>query len=235
MIVLLTDFGENEYVGAMKAVIRSIDNDSTITTLSNNIPKHSVREGAWVLLNNYSLFPKGTVFLCVVDPGVGSERKSIAIRTKDYCFIGPDNGLMYPAAKDNGIMMKIKLDEKNASDTFHGRDVFAPAAARVRKNLDILKTGKRTSIKTLKFHRKKDEGEVVRIDDFGNIITNIKRRKKEYRLGRRKLKVRESYSEAGKNELFLIEGSSKTLEISRKEASANSTLKKKVGNKVILR
>ena len=131
MIALLTDFGDSEYVGVMKGVIHSINPDAKIIDLCHSIMPQSIVEASWVLLNNFRYFPSGTVFCCVVDPGVGTNRKAIAVKTEKYCFVAPDNGLIYEAlGKNRKSIIEINV-QKNASKTFHGRDVFAAAAANI--------------------------------------------------------------------------------------------------------
>src|SRR3989344_9383571 len=174
MIVILTDFGHSEYLGVMKGVIYSIKKNTKIVDLSNFVTHHNIKEGAWILYKNYRYFPKNTIFLCVVDPGVGSKRQCMAVKTRNYFFVGPDNGLMYKSAAEDKIISVVKLPTNNASMTFHGRDVFAKAAAQLDKGAKIETLGNKTTIKTkLDFYIKGREGEIVRIDNFGNIITDL--------------------------------------------------------------
>lgn len=238
MIAILSDFGNSEYLGVMKGVIYSTYHNAKIVDLYNNVNPQNIKEGAWILLNSYKYFPKNTIFLCVVDPGVGSRRNCIAIKTTNYYFVGPDNGLIYPATNKDGIKKIVKLSTKGASKTFHGRDVFAKNAALLEKGIRIEKIGKiLNKIKPLDFYLKNRVGEIVRIDNFGNIITNLKKlNKKQYQLNYKNKKIRlnfyNTYAEAPDNRLFLIEGSSNTLEISIKNKSAVDRLKVKVGDRV---
>ena len=238
MIAILTDFGHSEYLGVMKAVIHSINKNSKIVDLYNSVGSHDIKEAAWVLYRNYGHFPKNTVFLCVVDPGVGSKRQCLAIKTKNYHFVGPDNGLMYKAAIEDKIVSIIKLPVKNASVTFHGRDVFAKAAAQLEKGAKITSLGEKTTIKTkLDFHAKGREGEIVRIDNFGNIITNLSPLNKSLYNVKTKgfsqeLPFYNTYESAPSDRLFLIKGSSGTLEMSVKNSNASNKLKLKVGDKI---
>ena len=235
MIVTLTDFGDSEYLGAMKGAIYSANPHAKITDFFNNVPLYSVREGAWLLYKNYKVFPKDSIFLCVADPGVGGERRCIAVMTKNYYFVGPDNGLMYKAIIDDCIVEIVNLSSENASKTFHGRDVFAKAAARLEKGENLSKLGHKTYIrKNLDFYLDGRKGEVVRIDNFGNIITNLPQlNKKQYvlKLGntQKNLKFHGTYEEAG-SDLFVILGSCNTLEISLKNGRASEKLKLKVGD-----
>src|SRR4030042_6052295 len=134
MIVLLTDFGQSEYAGVMKGVIYNLDSGAKIVDLCHDVAAQSIIEASWLLKNNYKYFPKGSVFCCVVDPGVGTERKALAVKTNSYYFVAPDNGLLWETLKGRKIIeiRQIPIPE-NASRTFHGRDVFARAAAKIDK------------------------------------------------------------------------------------------------------
>ena len=236
MIALLTDFGDSEYAGVMKGVILSANEGAKIIDLCNFVQPQNVREAAWVLYSSYRYFPKSTVFLCVVDPGVGSKRQCLAIKTRNYFFVGPDNGIMYQAGKEDGILDVVVLSKKGASRTFHGRDIFAKAAAQIDKSKMIY--GKKSDLKIkIKFHLKEREGEIVRIDRFGNIITNLSSLNKssyfvKTRSFSKKMNFYRTYDEADYNELFIIEGSSNTLEISMKNSDAGKKLKVKAGERI---
>lgn len=238
MIVTLTDFGNSEYLGVMKGVIYAISKNAKIIDLYNFVNHQNIKEAAWILYKNYKYFPKNSIFLCVVDPGVGSERNCIAIKTKNYYFVGPDNGLMYKAADDDKIIYVVKIPVGNSSKTFHGRDVFAKAVAILDKGEKIEKLGEKTKIKVeLDFFLKGRLGEVVRIDHFGNIITNLSSlKKKEYTVKAKnihqKLRFFETYQSALLNKIFLIKGSADTLEISIKNSSASRKLNLKIGDKI---
>ena len=186
MIVLLTDF--QEYANVMKGVMKSLNPDIEFMDLNNNIEHFNIIQGAWKLYSFYHYFPKGTIFLCVVDPGVGSERKGLIIHTRNYVFIGPDNGLMYSAAVDDGIFRIFEIDNNKAkvlakgifhrkykiSKTFHGRDIFGLVAASLENKYTLDFMGKITDIDVkLDLRPVKDKGIIVDIDNYGNIITNI--------------------------------------------------------------
>ena len=238
MIVLLTDFGQSEYVGVMKAVVYNIAHDAKIVDLCHSISPQKIIEASWILKNNYKYFPEGATFCCVVDPGVGTERKAIAVKTNSYYFVGPDNGLLWETLKEQGIIDIRQIPiPKDASRTFHGRDVFAKAAA----NIDIgnFKTigEKINEIEKLELYKEKREGIVVRIDGFGNIITNLAKQKKDkysVAIGDKKYTMHyyPNYHTAKDNELFLLEGSNNTLEISLKNGNANDRLHIKTGEKI---
>ncbi len=186
-IALLTDFGlEDIYVGVMKAVILKICPAAQIVDVTHSIQPQNVREAAFSLLNCYQYFPEGTVFCVVVDPGVGSARLPIAIGTESYSFVAPDNGVLsYALAHLDADYRAVKIENPayfadRISHTFHGRDVFAHAAAHLAKEPSVLADlgDEVTSIVTfpmpqLSYARHRLIGEVMHIDHFGNIITSI--------------------------------------------------------------
>ncbi|MHA1962932.1 MAG: SAM hydrolase/SAM-dependent halogenase family protein [Candidatus Thorarchaeota archaeon] len=231
MIVLMTDFGESEYVGIMKGVIYSIAPAAKVVDLTHSITPQSIREGAWILLNSYHFFPEGSIFVCVVDPGVGTDRDAVVVKTETYTFAGPDNGLMFPAAMQDGIVetSSIIIDE-TASSTFHGKDVFAKTAAQLylgeeQKTLGGFKPS--LSI-ALEFYLDGNSGEIVRIDHFGNIIT----------LDSKYLKWNliwsPTYDQGPDDQLFAITGSYGTFEITMKRGRAVDELSMKVGDRISL-
>ena len=109
MIVLLTDFGQSEYVGVMKGVIGNINNDAKVIDLCHDISPQNIIEASWILRNNYKYFAEGVTFCCVVDPGVGSERKALAVKTTNYYFVAPDNGLLWETLKEQKIILSKRL------------------------------------------------------------------------------------------------------------------------------
>lgn len=241
VIAIVTDFGQSEYVGIMKGVILQHAPRAVIVDLYNEVEAQSVREGAWVLYTAYRHFPAGTVFLCVVDPGVGSDRQALAVRTRRYFFVGPDNGLLYPAIEDDGIEEAVALPvPPGASATFHGRDVFAPAAAQLEAGAALTDLGEPTQVRVpLTFHRQGREGEIVRVDRFGNIITNLPHTgQDQYRVSvesyRRIMPFVRTYAEAPRGKLFVIEGSAGTLEISLKNGSAWSVMDVPLGGRITI-
>jgi len=238
MIILLTDFGPSEYVGVMKAVIYNVNPNATIVDLCHDISPQSIIEASWILKNNFSYFPDGSVFCCVVDPSVGSERKAIAVKTKRGYFIAPDNGLLWETLNEQDIIESRELAvPKNASRTFHGRDLFAKAAAEIDLGLFEDLGRKIGKIEKFQLYRKDREGIVVRIDRFGNIITNLTSSHKEtYSVettdNKYQMNFYPTYDAATENEPFLIVGSCNTLEISLKNDNANKKLNLKPGAKI---
>jgi S-adenosylmethionine hydrolase len=240
MIVLLTDFGYSEYVGVMKGVIYNISGEAKIVDLCHNISPQNVIEASWILKSNYKYFPKDSVFCCVVDPGVGTERKAIAVKTDKYYFVGPDNGLLWETLQEQKIIeIRIIKITESSSRTFHGRDVFAKAAAEIELGRFESVGIETKKIMQMELFLSGNEGVIVRIDTFGNIITNITgmhKRVYDVELGRKHYKMNfyPNYALAQDNELFLIEGSNNTLEISLKNAGANDILQLKTGQSVII-
>jgi S-adenosylmethionine hydrolase len=238
MIVLLTDFGQSEYVGVMKGVIYSIAADAKIVDLCHSISPQGIIEASWLLKNNYKYFPEGTIFCCVVDPGVGTGRKAVAVRTDRYYFVGPDNGLLWETVSEQRIVdtREIAVPE-GASRTFHGRDVFSKAAANIEAG-NFKATGEKIQeIKQLELYKEGREGIVARIDVFGNIVTNLKKQDKDryyVEAGGQKSEMAyyPNYDAAKEGELFLIEGSCGTLEISFKNGNANDRLQLKTGARI---
>jgi hypothetical protein len=230
MIVLLTDFGQSEYVGVMKGVICREHPGARIVDLCHTIRPQCLIEAAWVLKNNYAYFPPGATFCCVVDPGVGGARRAIVLGIDDYWFVAPDNGLLWETVKGHDILAIREIPvPPGAGRTFHGRDVFAGAAAATDLGRFDTIGPEIQSIEKLELHLDGREGTVVRIDRFGNIITNLPPLDKtDYTVttAGRELPMHHhpTYEAAPDNELFLITGSCNTLEISQKNAPATVDL-----------
>jgi S-adenosylmethionine hydrolase len=187
IIALLTDFGTRDhYAGTMKGVALSICPDATLVDISHDVPPHDVLAGALELAAAYRYFPAGTIFLVVVDPGVGSPRRGIAADTGEFRFVAPDNGVLTAVLDETPAKRIVELSERKyarptVSRTFEGRDRFAPAAAWLAKGIDLAALGRAAkTIQRLDLPRPLATdgalaGEVVRVDRFGNLITNIDR------------------------------------------------------------
>ncbi|AEA13316.1 hypothetical protein TUZN_1856 [Thermoproteus uzoniensis 768-20] len=182
MIALLTDFGTKDYfVAEMKAVILSINKDEVVVDITHEIPPQDIRSGAFVLWRAYKWFPRGTIFVAVVDPGVGTARAPILLRTRNYFFVGPDNGLLSLAAEEDGVeeAYRITAQLPSASSTFHGRDVFAYTAALLSKGVPPGYLGVRIAdyVRLERPEAVKDggvlRGQLIYIDRFGNVFTSI--------------------------------------------------------------
>lgn len=185
IIAILTDYGyEDYYVAAMKGVILDVCGYARIVDMTHSIKSFDTHQAAFTLYAAYRYFPVGTVFIAVVDPGVGSGRKAVLIASKRYYFVGPDNGILIPAAKSDGIE-KVYLIEndvyfrKPVSKSFHGRDVFAPIAARIVCGLNPSHVGREMRVDELNsvdigFFMERRNGcvvlKVIHIDRFGNVM-----------------------------------------------------------------
>lgn len=185
-IALITDLGNKDYfIAAMKGVILSINPDAKIVDITHQIPKQDIQTASLVLANSAQTFPKNSVFIAVIDPGVGTERKCILLRTKNNLnFIGPDNGVFTGIADRFGVKEIREITNKNImrekiSSTFHGRDIMAPAAAHLSLGLKPHKIGsgveglKRLVMEKPGFDDDGLYGRIINIDDFGNLVTNL--------------------------------------------------------------
>jgi S-adenosyl-L-methionine hydrolase (adenosine-forming) len=186
-IVLLTDFGyQDHYAGVMRGVIASIAPDARVIDLTHGIPPQAIAAGAIVLAQSWRYFPARSIFVGVVDPGVGTKRLPIAIETRCGArFIGPDNGLLTLAADAAGFIRAVELRERryrldSVSATFHGRDIFAPAAAHLWRGVHFGSLGQavRSPIRldpAAGIEEKGDSlfGSVIYVDGFGNLVTNL--------------------------------------------------------------
>jgi S-adenosyl-L-methionine hydrolase (adenosine-forming) len=186
VIALVTDFGTaDHYVGVMKGVILGICPDASIVDITHEVPAHDVLAGALELQAACPYFPPGTIFVTVVDPGVGSTRRGIAASTAEHRFVAPDNGVLTPVLHGPGVdaveLAEPKYARRRVSRTFEGRDRFAPAAAWLATGVPLDALGPRvTGLVQLDLPRPRVEGghllgSVVRIDRFGNLVTNIDR------------------------------------------------------------
>jgi S-adenosyl-L-methionine hydrolase (adenosine-forming) len=184
-IALLTDFGTTDaYVGVMKGVIATICPDASVIDVTHAIGAQNVRQGAFMLMTSYTYFPPRTIFVAVVDPGVGTMRRVIAARAGDYTFIAPDNGLLSFVLRAYPYAVLYELTNtayhlKSSSNTFHGRDIFAPVAAHLARGEGFDKIGTRARYPvmlpqpTLAVEGQSLRGEVLHIDGYGNIVTSI--------------------------------------------------------------
>ncbi|WP_338599985.1 S-adenosyl-l-methionine hydroxide adenosyltransferase family protein [Sulfolobus tengchongensis] len=188
-IAILTDFGAGDnYNGVMEAVIKRINPQVEITYITGDSKKFNITAGAYLLYTSYKYFTRNTIFLVVIDPGVGTRRRPLIIKTTNYMFVGPDNGVLFPAAKNDGIQKIIEISNnklylsKMISNTFHGRDIFSVAAAFLSAGIDLNVFGNEVKLEDITkldfdYRITKNEicGKVVYIDHFGNVATSIPR------------------------------------------------------------
>ena len=188
VITLLTDFGtEDEYVGLMKGAILSINPGTTIVDLSHRIDRHDIVQAAFAIRSGYRYFPQGTVHLIVVDPGVGTERSLLALKSDGHFFIAPDNGVLTLLYRDKNVSSLTRITHPHyfrasVSSTFHGRDIIAPVGAHIANGLDVNALGAEIDLQNivqldgLRARCTKNNelrGKIITIDHFGNLITNI--------------------------------------------------------------
>jgi S-adenosylmethionine hydrolase len=259
IISLLTDFGlKDPYAAEMKAVILSLCPNARIVDISHLIDKFNVCMGAFVLASASPYFPKGTIHVAVVDPGVGTKRQALLVETGAAFYIGPDNGVLMLAAKKQKIKHVYSITNKQhmlpkVSHTFHGRDIFAPAAAHLAEGcrpddfgLEI-KDYLVPEFAEPRLSQSELTGQVLHIDDFGNIITNISKNdlekidaaegsKLRIKLGKKVIAIRFgfTYGEAKARTALALIGSHDFLEITVNQSSASKRFKSKIGDDVTL-
>jgi S-adenosyl-L-methionine hydrolase (adenosine-forming) len=258
-ITLLTDFGSRDaFVASMKGVILTIDPQSRIVDLSHEIRPQNIREASYVLQSSYRYFPKGTIHLVVVDPGVGSDRRPILVKGNHYFFVAPDNGVLSGIYEEQAPYQVFEITEsdyflKKEGSTFHGRDRFAPVAAGLAKGSPPEQFGK-PIIDFVRFpipkpRRLKDgglTGQVIYIDRFGNLITNITRdhlgpwlsqsKTLEIHLKERSIKgLKDFYARGGTSELCALINSDERLEIFCYREDANSQIGASDDEPVVIR
>jgi S-adenosylmethionine hydrolase len=259
-VTFLSDFGlKDPYVAEMKAIVLRVCPGAKLVDISHSIDKFDVRMGAFVLASAAPFFPKGTVHVAVVDPGVGTRRLPIVAETGIGCFVGPDNGVLLLAASRGGLRHVYVIENPRymlprVSRTFHGRDVFAPAAAHLALGVAASKFGREIRDYVVpKFaapvlEENSVSGEVLHVDDFGNVITNVssetvrklgvsERGLLQVEAGDKSAAVRlcSAYGEVAKGKPLLILGSHDFLEISVNQGSAAKLLAVKRGDSVRVR
>ena len=245
LITLTTDFGlSDQFAGVIKGVIAGIAPSARVIDISHDIPVYNVSEAAFVIAEAWPYFPKGTVHVVVVDPGVGSSRRPILAQAGGHFFVGPDNGvfsMVFDAAPHKvRVISNPKMMRAKISRTFHGRDVFAPAAAHVAKGVKPARFGRLITdsvrvwtSKPAQNGRTTWRGTILKVDRFGNLITNfaakefdgIKTRPFELRAGTKKIhRLALNYAETEAAEIFAILGSSGYVEIAANQSSAAGLL-----------
>lgn len=253
LVTLTTDFGyQDSYVAEMKGVMLGINPKARLVDLSHGIKAQNIKEAAYMLFLAYRYFPKGTIHVVVVDPGVGSERRILLVKTKKFYFVAPDNGVLtYILNAERGAIVRQvtnkKYFRKNVSSTFHGRDIMAPVAAYLTREQIFTKVGSILSdperFLTPNPVKTKGQlfGEVIYVDHFGNIVTNFTHAVLgEYTIGEITIKKRTingivpTYSSVQKNELLATYGSSGFLEISVNCGSAQALINASLGDKIAI-
>jgi S-adenosyl-L-methionine hydrolase (adenosine-forming) len=252
VVTLLSDFGLRDgYVAQMKGTILNLCPDAVITDISHDVERHNIPMGSFILETTAHYFPKGTIHVAVVDPGVGSARKAIVIESNTAIFVGPDNGLMARASERLGLESIFEIRENEfqgipVSSTFHGRDVFAYTAGLLASGRKPEEVGpevsqlERLNLTTPKLSGKSLICHVLHVDAFGNVVTNVEEElvqripvkfgeTVEIRSWTRKLQAQyvRSYSEVDMGHMALLLGSQGFLEIAVREGSARDKLEVK--------
>lgn len=258
LVALLTDFGTRDgYVGVMKGVMLSIAPETRLVDLTHEIPPQNVRTGAWVLHTSWAAFPQGSVFLCVVDPGVGTSRRPVALRAGGRIFVGPDNGLFSYILAKAQVERAVVLDKPAyqlpaPSATFHGRDIFAPAAAHLARGILLDAVGTPVALESLvrlplpHAYWRGDVlvGHVLHTDIFGNLITDFGPARTDAILAAPDIRVRiageifsarhRAFGEGAAGRPFALRDSSGHLAIAVRDGSAAAMLGAGVGEEVVV-
>jgi S-adenosyl-L-methionine hydrolase (adenosine-forming) len=258
LIVFLTDFGwSGIYLGVVKGAILSINPELRIFDLCHDVQPHNIRQAAFLLKTSYTYFPNGTIFLSVVDPGVGSERKPIAVKTRNYYYVNPDNGLLSFVLEEDKPEKIVVLDKPQyfrdfVSSTCHARDIFGPVAAHLSTGADISKIGSEIHLPQLVhlqglysevIQNGLWQGEIIHIDRFGNLVTSINQSvfleqgydaaHWTFRLGDMVIKgLHNTYSNVQEGHFLAYIGSSGFLEIGVRDGNAAATSKATLGKKI---
>jgi hypothetical protein len=257
IVTLTTDFGTRDpYAGVMKAMVLTANPDARLVDITHEIPARDIVIAAFTLARAYEYFPAGTIHVAVVDPEVGEKRKSIAVLTQSYIFVGPDNGMftmVLQREKPIGIreIRNPPFIAERISNTFHGRDVFAPCAGHLSAGRLFTDIGPELKqIRYLKYPKVEQNGnilagEIVSVDSFGNMITNISEHTFRSFVGRRRFEIyfaterfdaiRRHFSDVSPGTPLLLFGSSGHLEISMNSGNAEEYFMTSTGSAVTVR
>lgn len=244
VITLLTDFGTADgYVGQVKGVLLTLAPDADLIDISHDLAPQDIDGARLALAQVWRRFPSGTIHLVVVDPGVGSARAALAVSSHDRFLVGPDNGVLSPALLAGGARAVGLAIPPSAAPTFHGRDVFAPAAAALARGepLDHLGGAVREPLirRTPEPTRRDDgavDGEVIVVDRFGNVVTNlIAVRGGTVEVGSRRISIRRAYADVPSGVIVAVVGSTGFVELAVRNGNAAATLGLSRGARVTLR
>ena len=239
-ITFTSDFGTSDwFTAAVKGEILKLASDVRILDITHNIAPFDIRGAAFLLYAVYDNYPKGTVHLAVVDPGVGGERRPIIVGASGHYFVGPDNGLFSYVLTAEAEVYEINVSEETSS-TFHARDIFGPAAARLAAGARPEELGERFldyerfDIPRLIQEKGRLYGEIVYIDHFGNCITNVQNSHQigEMRVAGHLIGIKQSYGEGRTGEIICLKGSIGYYEVAVNQGSARELLQGRIGMSV---
>jgi len=243
LITLLTDFGTADgYVGEMKGVMYAMHPQAQLVDIAHDVAPQDVDGARLAIARYWRRFPLGTIHLVVVDPGVGTSRAALAVESDGRFLVGPDNGVLSPALLRSDVRVVELPIPPQASATFHGRDVFAPAAAQLAQGASLESLGDVAESpvirRTPEATRRADgavQGEVITVDRFGNAVTNLlAMRGGQVRVNGLTLALRRTYADAAEGEPLALVGSSGLVEIALRDGSASEKLGLKRGSEVVL-
>lgn len=257
IITILTDFGTRDhYVAAVKGVLLSINPALNLVDITHEVTPQNIQQGGFLLASAFQCFPPGTLHLAIVDPGVGGRRKGLAAATKRYLFVGPDNGIFDRAFALDSADLVVSLENpeyrlQETSATFHGRDIFAPAAAHLSLGLSLEKLGPSIPYR-MRFpgrlplvEQGQTHGEIIHVDRFGNLISDIEipahwdqeelQKLQVYLGGQQVLTGPKTYEQAPPRRLFALRGSSGHLEVAVRNGSASALTGHGVGAPVLVK
>lgn len=250
LVALYTDFGHRDvYAGVLRGILRTLAPESEVVDICHEVPSGDRHAAAFMLLSAVPYLPRGTIHLCVVDPGVGTARMLVAARAGGHTFIGPDNGVFAPVVEALGgvtearYLTNEKLQGARRSETFHGRDVMAPVAAHLVRGIDFATVGDRAnSLEELpgfapEVTSDRATGRVLHVDHFGNLITNVLPAELPGAAGAWDLAVDgervprwgRTYGDAEPGELLVYTGSVGFLEVAVRDGSAADRLRARSG------
>ena len=254
VVAFLTDFGTRDhYAGVMKGVVLSIVPDITVVDVTHDLPPHDLNAAAYELAATYKYFPPGTIFVTVVDPGVGSSRRGIAVEAGEWKFVAPDNGVLTMVLRETPAKKAVELTERRyarptISRTFEGRDRFAPAAAFLAKGIALTALGRpahdlvQLDLPVMEETREEITGAVVRVDRFGNAITNVDRKAFDRLAAGRTVMIEAdgkpiermvaTYADIAAGEVCALFGSTEHLELAAQSGSAAALKKLSFGTRV---
>ena len=257
---MLSDFGNrDQYVSEMRGTILSLCPSTTLVDISHEIEKFNIRRGAFVLAAVSTYFPVGTIHVAVVDPGVGGQRRCLLIDTQRAVYIGPDNGVLLPAALRDGIKETYSIEnpefmKSSISSTFHGRDVFAYTAGKIASGADVSQVGPRVSdpvsvaFAEAAASRNAINCEVLAVDSFGNIVTSATAKdlvgigvevgngiEMQMKRRRYRLSLARTYSDTGEGKPILLGGSHGFLEVAINRANAARRFHVRPGDRLTFR